>query len=356
MTECAVDDEVSTRNCTAPGRFPTETCRGWYICIPDFFHLGIDGRKHFKVIEGDCPGALFFSVQIGMCVPEPDPTQNCVDPAQEKELEGTEISSMCTSQGHFAMPGCKDYFICSATTAGTYIQMNFSCASGLLYNERTGFCVGEQDAPESCTGVPIDESTDDCSSIGTFPTSGCSDFYTCVPQDDGTYIKMQYSCPDGLYFSQHHGHCVDRYDAPECFPHKSASLCEECRKICGEATTSISTPEYATSTTAPPEMCPQAGRFPVGDGCDSFYECSEDGMGGYYITYFNCSETTYFSQQLSQCTAVRPSHCAPHTTVPVTTMSPPNVTTTTPEVTTVILGTTTVVTSVITNATKEKGK
>ena len=232
-----------------------------------------------------------------------------------------ESSEECVTQGQFAKEGCRDYYICSPTVNGTYIKTEFRCPSGLFYNQKNGYCVEAQDAPAECgTGNSEVEANKEpvCHAIGAFAVHGCKDFYTCTPLYDGRYMMMRFNCPEGLLFSEHYGHCVLEENAPECFPAPAPVPCPDCEVICGNKTTTTTPPTTTTTTTEPPELCKEAGRFPVGDGCDGFYECTEDGIGGYYVTYFNCVKGTYFSKKFGQCTPVRPPHCPPEPTTAAT--------------------------------------
>ncbi|XP_015913629.2 mucin-22 [Parasteatoda tepidariorum] len=252
------------------------------------------------------------------------------DRTTTQSSSSTTKSDECTEEGFYQNPDdCSKYYRCIDEGDGRFTREDFSCADDEVFDEEMRFCNSKDLAPpceKTTTGTQIttspsgtssggiesstsstnsgrtttsssstgsekgttSTSSSECTEEGFTRDSGdCMKFYRCV-EENGEFIKYNFTCPEGLIFYLNNERC----DSPS-----SELTCD--------TETSTSTTSSGGSTTSSesgtPGECTEEGFFRDPNDCSKYYRCLDEGDGRFTREDFSCAEDEIFDEEMRYC-------------------------------------------------------
>ncbi|KAK9870793.1 hypothetical protein WA026_009753 [Henosepilachna vigintioctopunctata] len=229
---CIVPSPDYKFNCESEGRFPDiadQRCFSYFLCS----YVG--GR--YVQSQFRCPPGSKFDPYVGKCSFVYDCPCDSTGGTTSSSLSTVEACSItterfiCTETGHFKNPtdlSCCTYYLCSASQNGTIIQREYSCPEGYKFDPDSRQCTEDYTCPCSVTepienftppsfecDIPTEEFV--CTSVGRFPNRqdvSCCNYILCSISETGSFVKFEYSCPEGTTFDPELQRCSEFYQCP----------------------------------------------------------------------------------------------------------------------------------------------
>ncbi|XP_066994352.1 probable endochitinase isoform X2 [Anabrus simplex] len=129
----------------------------------------------------------------------------------------TETPFQCSAAGRFPdARNCSNYWICSISSTGGYIQYLYTCPSGSLFDSSINkcslgsvVCAGSTTTSITVSGESTPSAGFECTASGRFPDPLSNKYYyICSPSSSGDYIMNHYTCPSTSIFDATSKKCV----------------------------------------------------------------------------------------------------------------------------------------------------
>ncbi|XP_052759372.1 serine-rich adhesin for platelets [Galleria mellonella] len=258
----------------------------------------------------------------------------------------------CSSNGFMSDKNdCKKFYRCVDDGNGNYIRYDFTCGEGTVWDSNIEAC-NHAWAVESCgkteniphttakpkplneeeinnsypiyndnisdktteniqyttTRKPIKSNNDTCSKEGFFGDSNdCKKFYRCVDNNNGGYIKYEFTCGEGTVWDPAINNCNHKSSCKIDITTENLETSSE--KIVTESIemqNDLNSPQLETTTTTTikpnsPNVCSQEGFIGDENNCKIFYRCVDNGSGGYIKYEFTCGDGTIWDSKIQAC-------------------------------------------------------
>lgn len=256
-------------------------------------------------------------------------------------------SDICKSEGFFGdSSNCKKFYRCVDDGKENYNKYEFMCSDGTVWNEEITACDHESSSNKCSTSsteypnyttehqVILNTSTDaiwqeehntqnnnilpnknQCSTQGFYADSkDCKKFYRCVLNNEGNYIKYDFSCAKGTIWVQDIQSCDHNNGVTNCSLQNDSTLTQPGDSqhsstlipitsktstlhtmVTTESSTNNTTEELASS------HCTSEGYHSDKKDCKKFYRCVDDGNNGLTKYSFTCGEGTAWDEDINGC-------------------------------------------------------
>jgi hypothetical protein len=336
--------------CTDIGRFkkPDDaTCTKYYLC-------SVTPSGSFLKTEYVCPNGTHFDHANRIC--SSNYQCSCTNEVTHSPVTTTTKYPTCTvaedkfkcfKEGRFVNNKdvtCARYFLCSLLTNGSYVQTEYSCPLGSLFDPELHLCSTLYQCPCSTTTrvtttrssstVPTTttincNTTQEnipefvCSEKGRFVNlkdKTCTTYFLCSLLHNNSFIQTGYSCPLGSFFDPKLHICSVLYNCP------CTSLSSTVETTTKALTTSTASPTRSLSTTTSPcyafwntsreFICTEKGRFfnPKDATCWTYLLCSLLRNGSFIQTEYSCPLGSFFDPDLHLCSVSYRCPCSLTTT------------------------------------------
>ncbi|XP_075973580.1 uncharacterized protein LOC142974895 [Anticarsia gemmatalis] len=256
-------------------------------------------------------------------------------------------SSTCKSSGFFGDENnCKKFYRCVDDGKGGFTRYEFDCGEGTVWDQSIEACnhawavegcgnAGSsttQITSESTTSMVVSQdpgypsTTEDsshlnnndnqtsvtCSKEGFIgDPNNCRVFSRCVDDGKGGFVKYEFKCGEGTFWSQEILSCDHVTSDNECGQKGSTSTSEPVHdEIHTESTTTFK--DENNMTTKPPtssDVCTADGFYGDKNDCKKFYRCVDNGKGGYTKYDFTCGDGTAWDQEIQTCNHKSDQNC-----------------------------------------------
>ncbi|XP_072931971.1 uncharacterized protein [Epargyreus clarus] len=259
-------------------------------------------------------------------------------------------SQRCEQEGFIGDDeDCKKFYRCTDNGQGGFHKYEFTCGEGTVWDQEILACNhasssrncssihSESQAETTHTSAPpsstssvtqstektvTSSSNDECVSEGFYAnTNDCKKFFRCVGNGKGGFTKYDFTCGDGTIWVQEiqacdhdldNSHCSKNIGTSTTQPNKEETIVSSSTSTSSTSTTDKSTPakpndEYGgqSSTNKPvstnENICEAEGFYPNNNDCRQFYQCVNNGNGGYNKFDFTCGEGTAWDVNIQSC-------------------------------------------------------
>ncbi|XP_041978469.1 serine-rich adhesin for platelets [Aricia agestis] len=238
---------------------------------------------------------------------------------------------------------CSKFYRCVDDGKGSYIQYEFSCGDGTVWDPKIQAC-NHKWAVENCnfnneennidsvsqsttlstaqttkvyhttTSITVASSSQStilsstqsgsnaCKAEGFhFDENDCQRFYRCVGDGRGTYIKYEYTCSDGTAWNREINAC-DYLENTSCNnTRKDNTNVHPTTTDMSQKLTTESSPKNEMALSDERNVCKSDGFYANTEDCTKFYRCVRDGKGGYIKYDFSCGPGTIWVQENQIC-------------------------------------------------------
>ncbi|GBP34027.1 hypothetical protein EVAR_94038_1 [Eumeta japonica] len=338
-------------------------CKKFYRCVDD-------GKGNFMIYEFSCGQGTGWDPKIEACnhmwaidhchfKNENKKTTLKEIQYTENELTGSENSvghgyhtytvtststyhysdktDICTKEGFVGDPdNCKKFYRCVNNEGRGFIQYEFSCGEGTIWDSEINSCNHEKDVKncnkkqslnsskeESSSTITFNEEVstskpttitvenkspgnNSCTSDGFFPDhKNCTKFYRCVSDEKGGYTKYEFVCGEGTVWDDDVQSCNHKSENRMCEAHTTKKPMQTNQigttAMMSESTSTIKTSMVSMTSNSDFEECTDEGFYANMKDCKKFYRCVRNDKGSFLKYDFTCGEGTVWIQEIQSC-------------------------------------------------------
>ncbi|CAG9786148.1 unnamed protein product [Diatraea saccharalis] len=270
------------------------------------------------------------------------PKQTTISSITSSPISDIETNIKCNVNGFFGdKKDCKKFYRCVEDGRGGFIQYEFTCSDGTVWDQSIESCNHEwvakncthsesynnittptftefsnegQQSTEATTSTSLTSqpSSETCEKEGFYgDESNCKKFYRCVKNGQGGYTKYEFVCGDGTTWNPEIQGCDHESSDKSCKPPISTSSTKKPDSDNDE----LNITSFSNGTTLTPselytepgkeesseDNCKSEGFYGDSQNCKKFYRCVDNGKNGYTKYEFTCGEGTIWVQEIQAC-------------------------------------------------------